>query len=54
MELTPNVGLKLTSCLALERFRASEQAKDVQFTIKYYPYLLYPDFGQEGEDKYEW
>ena len=26
----------------------------VRFTIKYFPYQLYPEASQEGEDKYEW
>lgn len=40
--------------LALERFRAGPLAKDVNFTIKYLPFQLYPDFSITGEDKYEW
>ncbi|KAK5087640.1 hypothetical protein LTR70_002957 [Exophiala xenobiotica] len=39
---------------ALKQFRASEHAKDVQFTVKYLPFLLYPEASKEGEDKYEW
>ena len=42
------------SLLALRRFRQSDQAKDVNFTIKYYPYQLYPEATKEGEDKYQW
>jgi len=40
--------------IALEKFRASEDAKDVNFTVKYFPYQLYPDASQEGEDKHDW
>lgn len=40
--------------IALRRFRESDQGKDVNFTIKYYPYQLYPEATKEGEDKYEW
>ncbi|KIV97915.1 hypothetical protein PV10_01616 [Exophiala mesophila] len=39
---------------ALRRFRESDQAKDVTFTVKYFPYQLYPGATKEGEDKYEW
>lgn len=39
---------------ALRRFRLSDQAKDVNFTVKYYPYQLYPEVSKEGEDKYQW
>ena len=39
---------------ALEKFRASESAEKVTFTVKYFPYQLYPDFSKSGEDKYEW
>lgn len=40
--------------LALKQFRASPEAKDVIFTVKYFPYQLYPEASKEGEDKYEW
>ena len=40
--------------LALKQFRASPAAKDVNFTVKYFPYQLYPDASTQGEDKYEW
>ena len=40
--------------LALKKFRSSPSAQDVNFTIKYYPYQLYPEASKEGEDKYEW
>ncbi|KAK5045966.1 hypothetical protein LTR84_008752 [Exophiala bonariae] len=39
---------------ALRRFRQSDQGKEVNFTVKYYPYQLYPEATKEGEDKYEW
>lgn len=39
---------------ALNRFRASEDASKVQFTVKYQPFQLYPEATKEGEDKYEW
>ena len=39
---------------ALKRFRASDAGKDVTFTVKYFPYQLYPEASKEGEDRYEW
>lgn len=39
---------------ALQKFRSSPAADDVHFTIKYFPYQLYPEASKEGEDKYEW
>lgn len=39
---------------ALTRFRASDDAKDVKFTVKYLPFQLYPESSKDGEDKYEW
>ena len=39
---------------ALEKFRSSPSAEDVKFTIKYFPYQLYPEASNQGEDKYEW
>ena len=39
---------------ALRRFRETDEAKDVTFTVKYFPFQLYPEATQEGEDKYEW
>lgn len=39
---------------ALKRFRASDDAKDVNFAIIYRPYQLYPEASKEGEDKYAW
>ncbi|KAG8526798.1 uncharacterized protein KY384_008227 [Bacidia gigantensis] len=39
---------------ALDQFRSSSSASDVKFTIKYFPYQLYPDASQEGEDVSEW
>ncbi|KIX97553.1 uncharacterized protein Z520_07006 [Fonsecaea multimorphosa CBS 102226] len=39
---------------ALRRFRESDEAKDVNFVVKYFPYQLNPDATSEGEDKYDW
>jgi hypothetical protein len=39
---------------ALRRFRESDEAKDVTFTVKYFPYQLYPEATKEGESKYDW
>jgi hypothetical protein len=39
---------------ALRRFRETDDAKDVKFTVKYFPYQLYPEASKEGEDKFEW
>ncbi|KAL6715543.1 hypothetical protein ACLMJK_006504 [Lecanora helva] len=40
--------------IALEKFRSSPAAQDVTFTVKYFPFQLYPEASKEGEDKYEW
>jgi predicted DsbA family dithiol-disulfide isomerase len=40
--------------VALRRFRQSDDADRVTFTVKYFPYQLYPEASKEGEDKYEW
>jgi len=40
--------------IALKQFRSSPEAKDVNFTVKYFPYQLYPEASKQGEDKYEW
>ncbi len=37
--------------VALRRFRETDE---VRFTVKYFPYQLYPEASKEGEDKYEW
>lgn len=39
---------------ALNQFRSSPSAEDVKFTVKYFPYQLYPAASNQGEDKYEW
>lgn len=39
---------------ALRRFRETDEAKKVKFTVRYFPYQLYPKASKEGEDKYEW
>ncbi|KAL9617466.1 MAG: hypothetical protein Q9160_007729 [Pyrenula sp. 1 TL-2023] len=38
----------------LRRFRNSGKGSQVSFTVKYFPYQLYPSASKEGEDKYEW
>lgn len=40
--------------IALRQFRSSPSSKEVSFTIKFFPYQLYPEASKEGEDKYEW
>ena len=47
---------RLTNCakLALRRFEGSPASKDVNFTLRFFPYQLYPDATKEGEDKYDW
>lgn len=40
--------------VALRRFRETDDAKKVTFTLKYFPYQLYPEASKEGEGKYEW
>lgn len=40
--------------IALKQFRSSPSAEDVKFTVKYFPYQLYPEASNQGEDKYEW
>jgi hypothetical protein len=44
--------LSLT-CAALRRFRQSDDADAVKFTVVYKPFQLYPGASIEGEDKYE-
>jgi len=39
---------------ALRKFRQSEDAKDLTFTVKYFPYQLYPEATKDGESKYDW
>jgi len=39
---------------ALRRYRETEDAKATTFTVKYYPYQLYPHAPKEGESKYDW
>ncbi|TVY81432.1 hypothetical protein LSUE1_G001777 [Lachnellula suecica] len=39
---------------ALRRVRETDASDKVTFTIKYFPYQLYPEASQEGEGKYEW
>ncbi|KAL8844980.1 MAG: hypothetical protein Q9176_000652 [Flavoplaca citrina] len=39
---------------ALRQYRSYPTSKDVSFTIKFFPYQLYPEASKEGEDKYEW
>lgn len=40
--------------IALRIVRATDAAQKVNFTVVYFPYQLYPEATQEGEDKYEW
>lgn len=41
--------------IALNEYRASSPyAKKCTFSIKYYPYQLYPEASREGEDKFTW
>jgi predicted DsbA family dithiol-disulfide isomerase len=40
--------------VALRRFGATDNAQNVNFTVKYFPYQLYPEASKEGEDKYGW
>ncbi|RFU27452.1 hypothetical protein B7463_g8882, partial [Scytalidium lignicola] len=42
------------SMLALRRVRESDVSSKLNFTVKYFPYQLYPEASKEGEDKYEW
>ncbi|KAH8808092.1 thioredoxin-like protein [Xylogone sp. PMI_703] len=39
---------------ALRRVRESDVSSKVNFSVKYFPYQLYPEASKEGEDKYEW
>lgn len=39
---------------ALRQVRETDAASKVNFTVKFFPYQLYPEATQEGEDKYEW
>ncbi|KAF7507490.1 hypothetical protein GJ744_010421 [Endocarpon pusillum] len=39
---------------ALRRFRETDEAQKVKFTVRYLPYQLYPKASKEGEDKVEW
>jgi len=39
---------------ALSQFRTIHPNASINYTIKYFPYQLYPDAPKEGEDKYEW
>lgn len=42
------------SRIALRRFRETDDAQKVKFTVKYFPYQLHAEASKEGEDKYEW
>ena len=42
--------LRLRKALAAYR----EKSSKVNFTLKYFPYQLYPNASKEGEDKYAW
>ena len=38
----------------MREFRNTEEAKKVNFTVKYQPYQLYPEASKDGEDKFKW
>lgn len=40
--------------VALRRFRETDDSQKVAFTVKYFPYQLYPEASKEGEDKHAW
>ncbi|KAI4271057.1 MAG: hypothetical protein LQ337_006277 [Flavoplaca oasis] len=40
--------------VTLRQYRSYPTSKDVSFTIKFFPYQLYPEASKVGEDKYEW
>jgi predicted DsbA family dithiol-disulfide isomerase len=39
---------------ALSQFQESNPSAPISYSIKYFPYQLYPEASKEGEDKYEW
>lgn len=39
---------------ALSKFESADASSSINFTLKFYPYQLYPEASKEGEDKYEW
>ena len=39
---------------ALSSFRTANPSAPVTFSLKFLPYQLYPEAGQEGENRYEW
>ncbi|OCL15127.1 thioredoxin-like protein [Glonium stellatum] len=40
--------------LALTQIRSRDPPPSVTFTVKFFPYQLYPEAPKAGEDKYEW
>jgi hypothetical protein len=40
--------------LALDQFRSAHPDAPVEFTLKFFPYQLYPGASKEGEDKFSW
>ncbi|KAI4242282.1 MAG: hypothetical protein L6R42_011063 [Xanthoria sp. 1 TBL-2021] len=54
MIVTHDSYSKLSMLSALRLYRSSPMSKDVSFTLKFFPYQLYPEASKEGEDKYEW
>ncbi|KAF2816944.1 uncharacterized protein BDZ99DRAFT_374740, partial [Mytilinidion resinicola] len=40
--------------VALDQLRSRSPLPPVSFTLKIFPYQLYPEASKEGEDKYEW
>lgn len=56
---SPNAALRtylayLRLSKALSQYRSSHPTAPVTFTLKFASYQLYPDFSQDGEDKYAW
>ncbi|KAL8875169.1 MAG: hypothetical protein Q9198_006431 [Flavoplaca austrocitrina] len=54
MPLFHHLSQALRYAHALRQYRSYPTSKDVSFTIKFFPYQLYPEASKEGEDKYEW
>ena len=40
--------------LALDEFRSAHPDAPIAFTLKFFPYQLYPESSKEGEDKLTW
>jgi len=39
---------------AMRRVQSTDESSEVTFTVKYFPYQLYPSATKAGEDKYAW